>query len=338
MKKTIIAGVVALSSMSTFANCVVEMQYQSMPFGQNVFQAGQCRDAIRECKKESKKLEREVMVVRRNSSQPFFMDGDLQCVKLTGNNPGPGNGGGSTGNGDDVIVNPGPIDTNPMSRYEALSILENIENDTNQANQDFDLIMSYVNSGVIFVREGVDVFVSIINSTGSGNTSDAQLTFRNVMDKYTATGVSPMELASVFVNSNRIEGDNAQANDNLNMIVNLMPNYTEAPAEAGAEFHRVLNLVGSGNTSEARTLFETIVNTKRQGTRLSRVVDIAIEIERMEGNAAQTAENIALVNRAAKMGGVTFSEASSTMISLLERHGAGNTSTVQNKFRRVYGL
>lgn len=338
MKKTLIVSVLALSSVSAFANCVVEMQYQGMPFGQNIYQTGQCRDAIRECKKASKKMEREVMIVRRNSTIPFFQDGELQCVKMGDIvDPNPGNGG-STGNGDDVIVNPDPIDTNPMSRYEALSILETIENDTNQANQDFDLIMSYVNSGTVFVREGVDVFVAIINSTGSGSTTDAQNIFRNVMDKYIATGVSPMELASVFVNSNRIEADNNQANENLNLIVALMPNYTEAVAEAGAEFHRVLNLVGKGSTTDARDLFTTIVQTKRQGTRLSRVVDAVIEIERMENNPAQTGENIALVNQAAKIPGVTFSEATSTLVSLLERHGAGSTTTVQNKFRRVYGL
>ena len=333
MKKTLIAGVLALSSVTTFANCVVEMQYQGMPFGQNIFQANQCRDAIRECKKTSKKLEREVMFVRRNSSVPFFMHGDLQCVKMgdvVGPGPGPGN--------DDVVVDPTPIDTNPMSRYEALSILETIENDTNQANQDFDLIMSFVNSGTVFVSEGVDVFVAIINSTGSGSTTDAQNTFRNVMDKYIATGVSPMELASVFVNSNRIEVDNNQANENLNLVVSLMSVYTETVAQAGAEFHRVLNLIGKGSTTDARDLFTTIVESKRQGTRLSRVVDIVIEIQRMENNAAQTGENIALVNQAAKIPGVTFSEASATMISLLERHGAGSTTTIQNKFRRVYGM
>lgn len=122
------------------------------------------------------------------------------------------------------------------------------------------------------------------------------------------------------------------------MIYNLMPQLTEMPAQAAAEFHRVLNKVGSGSTIEARSLFTTIVNTKRAGTRLSRVVDIAIDIQTRENNASQTGENIALVNQAASLSGVTFSEAANTMISLLDGYGAGSTTTVQNKFRRVYGL
>lgn len=330
MKKTLIAGLVTLTSLPTFANCIVEMQYQGTRFGQNIFQGQTCRDAKRECNKTLKAMEREVMVVTRNATEPFFMEGDLTCATVNDVNPGPGNGGnnGNGGNSGGIGNGPTPMDPNPMSRYEALMILEDIENDRNQADQDFEIIMSYVNQGVIFTREAVDVFVAAINSTEASSTSDAQRVFSNVMEKFIQSGVTPMEYASIFVNSNRIENDNSQAEENLNMIYNLMPQLTEMPAQAAAEFHRVLNKVGSGSTTEARSLFTTIVNTKRAGTRLSRVVDIAIDIQTRENNASQTGENIALVNQAASISGVTFSEAANTMISLLDRYGAGSTTTV----------
>lgn len=151
------------------------------------------------------------MIVTRNATEPFFMEGDLTCATVNDVNPGPGNGGnnGNGGNSGGIGNGPTPMDPNPMSRYEALMILEDIENDRNQADQDFEIIMSYVNQGVIFTREAVDVFVAVIKSTGASSTSDAQRVFSNVMEKFIQSGVTPMEYASIIVNSNRIENDNS---------------------------------------------------------------------------------------------------------------------------------
>ena len=123
MKKTLIAGLVALTSIPTFANCLVEMQYQGSRLGQYSFEAPTCREAKRECMKTSKKMEREVMIVSRNSTEPFFLDNELTCVTLTNNpgNGGPGNGGpgnGGPGNG-------GPGNGGPG--YEPLTVFGTIE-------------------------------------------------------------------------------------------------------------------------------------------------------------------------------------------------------------------
>ena len=108
---------------------------------------------------------------------------------------------------DDVVVNPlndGPVivdpintDPSPMSRYQALRILEDAEGDSFQAEENFDIIMNYVNSGSVRLRDGVDSFVIILNATGSGNTTDARNGFRSVMDASLKTGIS-----SVFFQSN----------------------------------------------------------------------------------------------------------------------------------------
>jgi hypothetical protein len=104
------------------------------------------------------------------------------------------------------------------------------------------------------------------------------------------------------------------------------------------EFNQVLVAVGTGSTTDARTLFNIIATTKRVNTRLSVVVNGALEILAIENDANQTAQNISLVNQAAQIRGVSFSEAKNTMIDLLNRYGSGSTTTVQNKFRKVFNI
>ena len=91
------------------------------------------------------------------------------------------------------------------------------------------------------------------------------------------------------------------------------------------EFNQVLTSVGTASTIEARTLFNTIVNA-------------TLEILSIENDANQTAQNISLVSEASKIRGVSFSEAKNTMIDLLNRYGSSNTTTVQNKFRKIFKI
>jgi hypothetical protein len=117
MKKTLISGILALASIPAFANCFVEMQYQGTRFGQNEFQAVSCRDAKRECMKTMKSLEREVMLVGRNSSEAFFMEGELACVTISGGSSGSGGNGHGSGNGHgyNLVTVVGSIENMPLN-------------------------------------------------------------------------------------------------------------------------------------------------------------------------------------------------------------------------------
>jgi len=324
MKKTLLLSVMAFSSFAAVADCTVELQYQGSVLGQNTFTAPVCRDAIRACKRTQKGYERNHMLPKE----------DLSCVKF-----------------DDVIVNPpsdgqdGPVDIdpintnpNPMSRYQALRNLEDAEGDSVQAEENFDIIMNYVNSGSVRLREGVDSFIIILSATGSGNTTDARFGFNSVMEASARTNISPINLSQQLSENIRIENDADQGIQNFNMLADLSLRSGIDAINLMVEFNQVLTSVGTGSTTEARTLFNTIVNSKRSNTRLAVVVNAALEILSIENDANQTAQNISLVSEASKIRGVSFSEAKNTMIDLLNRYGSGNTTTVQNKFRKIFNI
>jgi hypothetical protein len=321
MKNTLLLSVMALGSLSAMANCTVELQYQGSVLGQNIFSAQVCRDAIRECKRTQKTYERNHMLPSE----------ELSCVKF-----------------DDVVVNPpndGPVivdpintDPSPMSRYQALRILEDAEGDSRQAEENFDIIMNYVNSGAVRLRDGVDSFVMILTATGSGNTTEARNGFRSVMDASFKTGISSVVLSQQLSDNIKLENDANQGVQNFDILINLSQNTGLDPVELMVEFNQVLVAVGTGSTTDARTLFNIIATTKRVNTRLSVVVNGALEILAIENDANQTAQNISLVNQAAQIRGVSFSEAKNTMIDLLNRYGSGSTTTVQNKFRKVFNI
>jgi hypothetical protein len=320
MKKTLLLSVMALGSFGAMADCTVELQYQGTVLGQNTFNAPVCREAIRSCKRAQKGYERNHMLPAS----------ELACVKF-----------------DDVVVDPrDPTDVDndnggghgQMSRYDAIRILEDAEGDSMQGEENFDIIMNYVNSRSTSLRDGVDTFITILSATGSNDTAAARDGFYKVMDATAQTNISPVTLSQQLSENIGTEGDSNQGIENFVLLVNLSVNNNLDPIETMIEFNKVLREVGINDTSNARILFNSLVTTKRVSTRLSVVVKAAIEIQRIEVNASQTAENIALVNKASKRSRVSFSEAKNTMIDLLNRHGASNTSTVQSKFRKIFNI
>lgn len=329
MKKALLLSVFTLGSMSAMANCTIELQYQGTVLGQNIFSAPQCRDAIRECKKVQKSYERNHMLPAD----------ELSCVKYD-DVVTPGNGGYDDDYTDGpVIVHP-PVNTDPrpMTRYEALRILEDAEGDSRQGEENYDLIMSYVTSGQVYLRDGVEAFVRILEAVGSSNTVEARNTFSIVLSSSQHSNISPVAIANIFAVNAQTEGDAKQARENLDFIASLSLSNSLDLIEAMSEFDKLLSSIGASSTVSVRSLFNTIVTTKRINTRLSVVVNAAIAIERIESDVNQTTQNIALVNKATKSRSVSFSEAKNTMIDLLNRYGSGSTSTVQSKFRKIFSI
>jgi len=323
--KTTLTSLLLLSSVSSFANCVVELQYQNNVLGQNIFSSQVCTDAMRDCKRTQKMYEMNHMLPAN----------ELQCVRFdstTGpipNDPIPNDPTGG------VVTDP-----NPMSRYEALRALEDAEGDSQQGEENFDLIMSYVRNGDIFLRDGVQTYNKILGYLGSNNTDSARRLFKESMALSVRQYLTAKDASDLIIKNIKVEGDVNQGLDN----VKLSESYIDGSMNASNiymvndEFIRVLKRVSISNTDSARQLFKALANGRRPGSSLSREIDNAFKILDIEGNIDQTLENMKLINQAASLSGVNMNEAVNTMIDLLKRYGASNTSTVQQKFKKIYRI
>lgn len=332
MKKTL-STILFLSSVSSFANCIVELQYQNTVLGQNIFQSNICTDAMRDCKRTQKMYERTHMLPAN----------ELQCVKFDSNtgpiptdptgpsypDPTPNDPTGGVGS-----------DPNPMSRYEALRALEDAEGDAQQGEENFDLIMSYVRNGDIFLRDGVDSFNKILRYLGSNNTSSARILFKESMALSARQFLTAKDASDLIIKNIKVEGDVTQGLDN----VKLAENYTDGNIGSSDiymvndEFIRVLKRLGINNTDSARLYFKAIATGRQLGQSLAREIDFSFRILDIEANTDQTLENMVLANKAANLSGVSMNEAVNTIIDLLNRYGSNNTTTVQQKFKKIYRL
>ena len=347
MKKLLISAL-AISCFSASASarhCVMELQYQGAVLGQNIFSSEICREAMRECKRTQIMYEREHML------------SELQCVRIDGNqtpspipprtNPTPPRNGGNPpypGDGGNYPYpgdggNTGPLPPNPTpvyTRLDAMSDLERMENDNQQASDNYLLIMSHVDQGIIDLRGAVTVFGQIMQANGGSNsTDDTRGVFSYIMGEVSYQ-TSALELAMAYETMARLENDSQQALENLRLVINQAKMNQTNIVLSLEIFSQMLAASGANNTTTVRAVFSELIKTKM--VRLDVAVADYGRLRVLENEDAHAMDNYKLVLQAARRSGSSYQEAMTSMEELSRRHGANQTDTVQRKFREIFRL
>lgn len=340
MKKTLFSTLMLLASGAYANDCIVELQFEGSVLGQNSFMAQSCLDATRECKRTQKRYE----------MRYGFNSDELSCVRLNGSsignggynpqNPNPGNGGynpnPNSGNGGyNPNSNPGYDPT--YSRTQALLDLERLEGSSSQADEVFELITAYVSDLQIGLRNGVELFTELTRiHGGNGSTTFTKSVFEVMVAEANSNQIDVFELTKKYEDLVVTEGSKEQAIENLQVIARLSLENNVELIRAIDGFNVVLNTIGNGNTSSARTIYASLISVRR--VMLEIIIEDYIEMYRIEGDMNAAIGNIELILEAAAIPSVRYREAKQSMIDLFATYGSGNTSTVRSKFRRIYGL
>ena len=318
MKKTIITGaILAMSSFGAQAQqCVIELQFEGSVLGQNTFVANNCMQAMRDCKRTQKTYERRFS----------FSENDLSCVRLGDIGPGNGNGPGN-----------GPGNGGYYTNLDALTDLENMENDNNQARDVYNLILSYVDRRVVDLKIAVDLYEQILMSNGGANSTDAsKVVLIMLLNESEATGLAPMVLADAYTRMVNAENDDEQAKENLRIVLREAQANGVDPILALDAFTAMLESSGPNATDDVRNVFTRFITIRRVS------IDKAIRdytiIANLENSADDAMSNYELVLEAARTPSIRYRDAFSTMVELLERYGANSTSDVQRRFRDVFRI
>jgi hypothetical protein len=332
-EKTLMTSLMLLSSGLYANDCMVELQFEGAVLGQNTFIAQTCIDATRECKRAQKRYEMRF----------GFTSADLSCVRLGDVSPNPGNGGynpnpnPNPGNGG-YNPNPGNGNYDPTySRTQALLDLEAIENSTSQADEVYSMIISYVNDFKITLKDGVDLFREITRiHGGNGSTTATKQAFEILVEEAALTQADVFLLAQKYDSIMSTERSVDQSVENILFIFNQTQVNNIESVRAMDSFNIILNIVGSGNTTDARNVFSRLVRVRR--VMLETLVEDFQELFLIERSVNDALSDLNLVLSAAELPSVRYREAKQSMIDLLNTYGSGSTSTVQSKFRRIYGI
>jgi len=143
-------------------------------------------------------------------------------------------------------------------RQEALELYKDLakaENSIDQGMSNYLFIDNYVNDKKPR-KEMTEQFINLLNFVGNGNTNETKTYFSNI-EKTLRPDEKRQEALELYKDLAKAENDIAQGMSNYLFIDNYVTK-EKTREELTAQFIRILDRVGNGNTNEAKKMFSQL--------------------------------------------------------------------------------
>jgi hypothetical protein len=217
------------------------------------------------------------------------------------------------------------------SHRQALADLMRAENNNDQAVDNLNMIVDSL-APEESLKDATDGFISVLREFGNSETDAARAAYHQI-DGRVKRGEPRTGATRSYVSLMRAENNPDDASGNFSTVDRAVDK-ERGRIESTDSFNSILREVGYTNTREVRTAFSTVVDSLKPDESIAASTQTFNTIFKAENQFNDALSGYQLVDRSLHQG-ENRNEAAATYLSVLRDLSSGETSSVQEAYRKI---